>query len=110
MVKRVGIGSVSHQKMRQAAQQLDSQQGVGNGDGNISGPVGFVDQLGPDDTAGTLDDVLTLRPWSPCINQGKTSAVPADVSTDLAGGDRVRQGKVDMGAYEGWSTVQRVDL
>jgi hypothetical protein len=37
MVKRVGINSVSHQKMRQAAQQLDNQQGVGNGDGNISG-------------------------------------------------------------------------
>ena len=41
----------------------------------------------------------TLRPSSPCLNAGQTQAWMAG-ATDLAGGKRIRGGRVDMGCYE----------
>jgi hypothetical protein len=41
-----------------------------------------------------------LQPTSPCINDGSNAAIPAGVSTDLAGNPRIVDGVVDMGAYE----------
>jgi len=71
--------------------------------------------LGPDGAWGSADDDygdLRLRPGSPCINSGKTDAVPADaadldhdgdvserVPFDLSAGPRVVD-CVEMGAYE----------
>ena len=37
---------------------------------------------------------------SPCVNRGNNSAVPAGVTTDLAGNPRIAMGIVDLGAIE----------
>jgi autotransporter-associated beta strand protein/predicted outer membrane repeat protein len=42
---------------------------------------------------------LELEPYSPCVNVGNPSAVPAGVFSDLAGFPR-QVGRVDLGAYE----------
>jgi predicted outer membrane repeat protein len=72
----------------------------------------FAGPYGPDTIAGTEDDDLRLLPLSPCIDSGDNTAVPAGITTDLAGlprfiddpatGDSGRGTKpiVDMGAYE----------
>jgi predicted outer membrane repeat protein len=49
------------------------------GVGNIIADPRFVNALGPDGVAGTEDDDLRLRPDSPCIDAGDTTALPADV-------------------------------
>ncbi|RYZ46682.1 MAG: T9SS type A sorting domain-containing protein, partial [Sphingobacteriales bacterium] len=41
-----------------------------------------------------------LQHWSPCVHAGRTDSVPAAISTDLGGKDRVWGTAVDMGAYE----------
>lgn len=74
------------------------------GSNNISGDPLFVDALGDDGLAGTIDDDLHLAAASPCIDAGNN----ADVVTvnDLDGNDRVLDGDdngtfvVDMGPYE----------
>src|SRR4029079_17629991 len=53
-------------------------------------------QPSPDDDYGDL----RLRPGSPAVDAGDTSAVPAGITTDLAGAPRVQGGAVDVGAYE----------
>src|SRR5690606_38607828 len=63
---------------------------VGPGDGNID-----ADPLWLDPAAGDF----RLGAASPCINAGDNSAVPAGITTDLAGLPRF-VGIVDMGAYE----------
>lgn len=83
--------------------------GTGNFDLN---PV-FVDPDGPDNTIGTEDDNLRLRPGSPCINAGDNTAVPVDtldldgdgdtdelIPFDIEGKSRILNGTVDIGAYE----------
>ena len=61
----------------------------------------------PDDVRGedfdfaTLDDGLRLAPGSPALNAGDAGALPPDVTTDLVGDARFKDGAVDMGAYEG---------
>ncbi len=70
--------------------------GVGNIDVN---PL-FVDPLGPDGVAGTLDDDLRLAAESPCINRGDPAAEFAPDAVDLAGNPRLQSCRVDMGAYE----------
>ncbi|UCG32576.1 MAG: right-handed parallel beta-helix repeat-containing protein [Phycisphaerales bacterium] len=110
----------------------------GIGSGNINKDPVFADALGPDKTAGTVDDNLQLRVASPCMDAGDTAALPADLADldgdgdtteplpwDLGGGPRVADGNedgsviVDMGAYErsaafcSWSDFDgnaRVDL
>ena len=42
----------------------------------------------------------SLSPTSPAIDAGDNSAVPAGITTDLAGKSRIINGRVDMGAYE----------
>ncbi len=88
----------------------------------------FVDPLGPDGIPGTEDDDLRLRPGSPAIDAGDTTALPLDtfdldgdgnttewISLDLAGNPRLLDDPatvdtgvpgsavVDMGAYEFFS-------
>jgi hypothetical protein len=86
------------------------------GVGNVSLDPRFVDPDGGDNTLGTLDDDLRLRPYSPLPNRGSASLLPADeVDLDLDGDiaeatPRDRDdfariappsgGQVDMGAYE----------
>ncbi|HSK13321.1 MAG TPA: LamG-like jellyroll fold domain-containing protein, partial [Phnomibacter sp.] len=44
---------------------------------------------------------LALQSWSCAIDAGNNSAIPAEVTTDLAGNDRMfNNGIVDMGAFE----------
>jgi hypothetical protein len=84
------------------------------GIGNITDPPAFVDADGPDNVTGTLDDNVRLEAFSPCLDAGDNAAIPPDLSDldedgntaepvpyDLAGNQRVLDGVVDMGAYEG---------
>ncbi len=83
------------------------------GVGNISQNPQFVDPLGPDGVAGTLDDDLRLMPNSPAIDAGDNALLPDDLldvdgdgdttetsPLDLDGTPRIKNGTVDMGAYE----------
>jgi len=72
---------------------------TGGGTGNIGTYPLFVDADGADNVPGTQDDNLHLQPDSPCIDKGRSSAVPPD-SNDLDGNPRIMGGSVDMGAYE----------
>ena len=56
---------------------------------------------GTDGVYGTLDDGLHLTAGSPSMNTGSNAAVPAILTTDIAGQTRIQGGTVDMGAYEG---------
>ena len=49
---------------------------------------------------GSGDDPFALQATSPCVNNGSNAAVPAGVTTDLLGADRIQDTTVDMGAYE----------
>jgi hypothetical protein len=53
-----------------------------SGANNTGENPAFVDPLGPDGVAGTLDDDLRLSAGSACIDSGDNSAVPLD-STDV---------------------------
>ena len=61
-----------------------------------------ADPDGPDDTFGTADDGLRLLVGSPAIDAGDDAAVPAALTTDLAGAPRIQGDAVDLGAYEGF--------
>jgi GH25 family lysozyme M1 (1,4-beta-N-acetylmuramidase) len=61
------------------------------GSGNINADPLFVD---------AANNNLQLQDNSPCINVGSNAALPANVTTDLAGIPRIINGTVDMGAYE----------
>lgn len=78
----------------------DVQGDVSTGQGNIDADPRFRDALGPDGTAGTLDDDLYLLLNSPCIDAGSNEALPESVTTDPSGEDRIANDQVDMGAYE----------
>ncbi len=56
--------------------------------------------IGPDVMHRTNDDGLRLQTGSPAINAGDNSLIPASVTTDIIGANRIRQTTVDMGAYE----------
>jgi hypothetical protein len=72
-------------------------QGGYSGTGNINSEPNFVNTAGGD---------LRLNIISLCIDAGNSAAVPADITTDLAGEPRIVDGNcdnnvvVDMGAYE----------
>ena len=62
----------------------------------------FLNTLG-EGTWGTADDDygdLRLTNLSPARDSGDNSALPAGLTTDLAGQPRIVNGTVDMGAYE----------
>ena len=76
---------------------------VSDGGGNLDADPLFLDANDPDgadDTFATSDDGLRLATSSPAINAGSNDAVPAGVTTDITGADRIQNDTVDMGAYE----------
>lgn len=85
---------------------------TGPGTGNIDTDPLFIDADGADDIPGTIDDDLRLSANSPCIDAGANSAVPPEITVDLAGNPRFLDAPlvpdtgigtppvVDMGAYE----------
>lgn len=91
---------------------VEGLSGALGGMGNIGSDPLFVDVDGPDDTAGTEDDDLTLVADSPCIDAGDNLAVPADIVSDAQGMTRFLDDPgtadtgngtppiVDMGAFE----------
>ena len=81
-------------------------QGGFTGTGNKDADPLFVRSpwAGPDGLFGTAGDDygdLRLRAASPALDVGSNTAVPAGITTDLAGNPRIANGTVDMGAYEG---------
>ena len=88
-----------------------TQGGVYTGTGNISTDPRFADADGGDNIKGTFDDDVRLQNTSPAIDAGDNEAVPAGITTDLAGAPRFVDHPnadtgygtppiVDMGAYE----------
>jgi hypothetical protein len=69
---------------------------VSPGNGNISADPQFVNPA---------SNVYRLRQGSPSINAGSNSA-PGLQATDIDGSARIREGTVDMGAYEFFVTKQ----
>lgn len=65
-------------------------QGGFAGAGNTNVDPLFVDRLGPDFQAGTLDDDLRLHGASPCIDAGNTTLLPPDL-LDLDGDGNVAE-------------------
>lgn len=55
---------------------------------------------GADGAYGTLDDGLHLTSTSPSVNTGLNAAVPAVLTKDIAGQNRIQDDTIDMGAYE----------
>lgn len=58
----------------------------------------IFDLDGKDDVLGNSDDGLYLMKCSPAINSGDSIGV--NFSTDITGDVRIKNGKIDMGAYE----------
>ncbi|MCA9284605.1 MAG: hypothetical protein KDA22_05300 [Phycisphaerales bacterium] len=85
---------------------IEGLDGSLGGIGNIGGDPAFVDPVGSDGLAGTLDDDLRLAAGSPCIDGGANLLVPPALALDLDHGPRVVDGDadgfavVDIGAYE----------
>lgn len=68
----------------------------------------FVDSAniaGADGLYGTGDDGLRLQVCSPGIDAGINNAIPAGVTKDLKGDDRIFNNTVDIGCYENLSPV-----
>lgn len=64
------------------------------------GISGTTNPLFVDTAAGNYQ----LQSTSPCINVGNNDSIPSGITTDLAGGARIYNTIVDMGAYEFGST------
>gem|GEM_PF-1501293 len=64
--------------------------------------------VGPDGIWGTADDGLQLTPCSPAANMGNNAYVT--LTSDFAGGVRILETVVDMGAYELQSPVTPLDF
>jgi hypothetical protein len=56
--------------------------------------------IGADSIWATGDDGLRLKMNSPVINAGDNSKLPAGITTDIGGGNRIENGTVDLGAFE----------
>ncbi len=92
---------------------LVSQQ-VSGTEGNDNDPL-FVNPttyLGYDENVDPLTYDWALQAGSPCIDAGDVSLLTLDpLATDLAGEPRVKNGQIDMGAYEfGAYATQTVNL
>ena len=73
---------------------------AGAGNDNIDTNPQIADADGADNVAGTLDDDLHLLDGSPCVNAGDDAALPAELTADCDGEDRIQQCRVDMGVDE----------
>ncbi|MFO8233069.1 MAG: LamG-like jellyroll fold domain-containing protein, partial [Longimonas sp.] len=74
-----------------------------DGGSNLDADPLFVDAntpAGEDGIPGTADDGLRFELGSPVLNAGDNSAIPAGITTDLIGEDRIQGGTVSLGAYE----------
>ena len=92
---------------------LVSQQ-VSGTEGNDNDPL-FINPttyLGYDENVDPLTYDWALQAGSPCIDAGDVSLLTLDpLATDLAGEPRVKNGQIDMGAYEfGAYATQTVNL
>ena len=67
------------------------------------------DPPGADGIFGTIDDGLHLTSTSPSMNTGSNAGVPAFLTTDIAGRNRIQSETVDMGAYE-YASVPDPDI
>ncbi|MCG3129598.1 MAG: hypothetical protein FLDDKLPJ_00332 [Phycisphaerae bacterium] len=82
----------------------------GSGGNNMNTFPDFKDPLGPDDTAGTLDDDLSLGRNSPCTDAGGSAASVGDYDVDGnprivdtycdGNGSTLGLAVIDLGAYE----------
>lgn len=76
---------------------------------NIDADPRFLDPDGADDVPGTVDDRFRLQALSPCVDAGRTAAVPPELATDPDGAARIVDGDydgdavVDIGAFEAGS-------
>jgi len=80
-----------------------------NSDNNTN-PL-FINETNPagaDRIPGTVDDGLRILNNSPVKDAGTNAYVPAGNTTDITGRQRIRNGVVDCGAYEGAVYAQHV--
>lgn len=70
------------------------------GDGNVDSDPQFIDADGADNIAGTADDDLRINVASPAINAGSPFKFLTAGALDFAGGPRLRQCRLDIGAHE----------
>jgi len=85
------------------------------GAGNHGENPFFTDANGTDTIAGTEDDDLRLRAYSPCLDVGDNSELGPLLTHDIDGNPRIIDGIVDMGAYEGptqclWPSTMRISV
>jgi predicted outer membrane repeat protein len=76
--------------------------GQDNNNASTTNPL-FVNEsnlIGTDNLWGTADDGLTLNSNSPAINNGDNTKIPAAVTTDITGAQRILNSTIDEGAYE----------
>ncbi|MGB4775883.1 MAG: choice-of-anchor Q domain-containing protein, partial [Daejeonella sp.] len=74
----------------------------GGASSNITGPAAITYSLNNVDPLfenAAIGD-LRLQPISPAINKGNSLSVPADITTDVVGNQRIYGTAVDIGAYE----------
>lgn len=67
-----------------------------DGGGNLDANPRFVDALGPDALAGTLDDDLQLGPDSPCVDAGTNDGIPQDAGDVDDDDDRAEPLPLDL--------------
>jgi hypothetical protein len=82
-----------------------AQSGTGNITGTVDPFVNSSNPAGADGIYGTIDDGLHLKTGSTAIDAGDPLTNTASYSvqagnTDLAGGSRIINNRIDMGAYE----------
>jgi predicted outer membrane repeat protein len=75
---QVTIGPVA--KVTVNTSCIEGLDGSLGGIGNIGDDPQFVDEFGPDDLPGTVDDDLHLAFGSPCVDAGHNDALPADLA------------------------------
>ena len=81
---------------------LGSSQIVNGHDGNI---IGLDPKLGPLSNNGGPTQTMALLGGSPAINSGSNALVPEGVTIDQRGALRIKDGTVDIGAFEGEPSV-----
>ncbi|MEM9987677.1 MAG: T9SS type A sorting domain-containing protein, partial [Bacteroidota bacterium] len=79
--------------------------GTIDGGNNLDADPMFTDPDGADDIPCTADDNFYLDPSSPALNSGSSNGISDFPTEDLNGDDRVQDGIVDIGPYEGSGAV-----